>query len=66
MKEQKLNQVELKGTCIGCDKTITLTSKQILEGERDGAAMSDCCFMPIIVERATFTSSRKRKANGSM
>ena len=61
MKDKILNQVELKGECTGCGKKSTLTSSQILEGERDGIALSTCCFMPMVIGEVTFSSSRKKK-----
>lgn len=61
MKERTKDNVTLSGWCVGCHKTITLSARQILEGERDGAAISDCCFMPIIVEKATISAPKKSK-----
>lgn len=45
-------QVRITAKCVGCKKVSELTEKQIQEAQRDGAAISTCCFMPMVVESA--------------
>jgi hypothetical protein len=53
-KKQKTKQtVSIIAKCIQCGKKETLTSKQILDAEQTGAAISSCCFFPMVVEKAT-------------
>lgn len=45
-------EVRITAKCVGCHKEAVLTDKQIEEAKRDGAAISTCCFMPMVVESA--------------
>jgi hypothetical protein len=51
IKKEKGTQVEMTGKCRSCGKKEVLTSKQILEAEETGAALSTCCFFPMTIEK---------------
>lgn len=52
--------ISIKAKCVGCQKIQELTTKQIEEAKRDGAAISTCCFMPMVVESAKYSKSKTK------
>lgn len=54
-------QISIIAKCVGCKKIQELTAEQILEAEETGAAISTCCFMPMVIEKATISKVRKPK-----
>lgn len=52
MAKNKPVAIRITAKCVGCHKISELTEKQIEEAKRDGAAISSCCFMPMVVESA--------------
>lgn len=52
-KPKTTNVATIKAKCIQCGKTEILSTKQILDAEQTGAAISSCCFFPMVVEKIT-------------
>lgn len=49
----KKDTVKIIGKCIQCGKKQELTSQQILDAEKDGAAISTCCMFPMTIEKVS-------------
>lgn len=60
MNKKAAPKIKLIGRCVGCNKTKALTQEQMKDGKMNGAALSSCCYMPLVVEEATITNERNK------